>query len=286
MFAALADRRYKLRLMRIATNKVGRLTTRLLPPSQALVVSIHDVSPRTRAECEEIFAQLAQLGLKSCTWLVVPDYHHEGHIRDDPEFCDWLCELETAGHEIVIHGYHHQRERQENDSLFDRVVTRIYTADEGEFYDIDHDRALALVQRAQEDFREIGVHPEGFIAPAWLLSAPAEEALKEAGLQYTTRLRHVRDLHSGRSSTSQSLVWSSRSWWRRHLSVWWNRALFRQLTENPLMRIAIHPVDIRYPRVWREIGSCVSRALESRLPFTYERWIARQRTYVPSQVPQ
>jgi hypothetical protein len=271
--------------MRIATHKVGRLTTKLLPPSQAVIVSIHDVSPGTRAECEAIFAQLAELGLKTCTWLVVPDYHHRGHIREDAEFCEWICALENEGHEIVIHGYHHQRERRENDSLFDRVVTCLYTADEGEFYDIDHDRALALVQRAQEEFREIGVHPEGFIAPAWLLSAPAVKALKDAGMQYTTRLRHVLDLYSGRAHDSQSLVWSSRSAWRRALSVLWNRVLFRRLADNPLMRIAIHPPDIRYPRVWREIGVCVSRALESRLPFTYERWIARQRTYIPSGSP-
>ncbi len=268
--------------MRIATTKVGRLTTRLLPPSQALIVSIHDVSPHTRAECEEIFAQLAQLGLKTCTWLVVPDYHRRGHIRDDADFCAWLCAIEGAGHEIVIHGYHHQRERRANDSLLDRLVTRIYTADEGEFYDLERDRARVLVQRALEEFREIGLKPEGFIAPAWLLSAPAEEALKDAGFQYTTRLRHVRDLHSGRTSDSQSLVWSTRSWWRRVVSVLWNRALFRRLADHPLMRIAIHPGDIRHPRVWRQIGSCVSQALVPRLPFTYERWIARQRTYVPS----
>ena len=96
--------------MRIAYTKVGRLTTRLLPSSQALVVSIHDVSPHTRAECEEIFAQLRELGLKSCSWLVVPDHHHRGHFLDDPDFCAWLCALEDADNEIVIHGYYHQRE--------------------------------------------------------------------------------------------------------------------------------------------------------------------------------
>jgi len=65
------------------------------------------------------------------------------------------------------------------------------------------------------------------------------------------------------------------------MSVYWNRALFRWLIHNPLMRIAIHPGDIRYPRVWREIGGFVGQALMYRLPFTYERWISRQRTYVP-----
>lgn len=268
--------------MRIATNKVGRLTTRLLPPSQALIVSIHDVSPHTRAECEAIFEQLQQRGLKICTWLVVPDHHHRGHVCDDPGFCGWLRALENAGHEIVIHGYCHQREPRAGESLFDRLVTRFYTAGEGEFYDIAREEARALVQRALEEFHEIGLKPDGFIAPAWLLSTAGEEALKEAGFQYTTRLRHVRDLHSGRIHPSQSLVWSTRSWWRRQMSVRWNRMLFRRLTDNPLMRIAVHPADIRHPRVWKEIGECVSKAMESRLPFTYERWIARQRTYVPA----
>lgn len=269
--------------MRIATTKVGRLTTRLLPASQALIVSIHDVSPHTRAECEEIFGQLRELGLKTCTWLVVADHHHRGHIRDDPDFCEWLRELERAGHEIVIHGFFHQRTRKRGESFRDRFFTRMYTAEEGEFYDLNRVEALTLMEDALEDFHEIGLKPDGFIAPAWLLSVPAEEALKSAGFQYTTRLRNVRDLHSGRSYGSQSLVWSTRSWWRRKVSLLWNRALFRRLADNPLMRIAIHPVDIRHPEVWRQIGSFVSQALLTRLPFTYERWIARQRTYVPSK---
>ena len=267
--------------MRIATTKVGRLTTRLLPPSQALIVSIHDVSPHTFAECEEILDRLAALGLRTCTWLVVPDHHHRGHFRDDPDFCAWLTALEDAGHEIVIHGYHHQRPRREHDSFSDRVITRWYTADEGEFYDLEREAARALVQQALEDFHAVGLKPEGFIAPAWLLSRGAEEALKEAGLQYTTGLREVLDLHNGRRHESQSLVWSSRSAWRRAASLLWNRTLFHRLTPNPLLRIAIHPADLHHARIWAQIGTCVRQALSARLPFTYERWIARQRTYVP-----
>jgi hypothetical protein len=273
--------------MRIATNKVGRLTTRLLPPSQALIVSIHDVSPHTRAECEEIYAQLRGLGLKTCSWLVVPDYHGQGHFRDDPDFCTWLCELADAGNEIVVHGYFHLRERRAGESLLDRFLTHHYTAGEGEFYDIDYAAAFERVTQAQADFLELGLQPEGFIAPAWLLSAEAEQALKDAGFQYTTRLREVRDLHSGREArskhgsgthVSQSLVWSTRSASRRVASLLWNRALFRRLADRPLLRIAIHPADLRHPRIWRQIRHCVRQGLEKRLPFTYERWIARQRT--------
>lgn len=268
--------------MRIATTKVGRLTTRLLPPSQALVVSVHDVSPHSWQTCERIRAELQTLGVRYCSFLVVPDYHHQGHFLDDDDFCTWLVNLASAGHEIVIHGYYHQRERKARETLAQKFKTRVYTADEGEFYDIDKDAARALIDQARADFRVAGLEPEGFIAPAWLLSPEAEEALREADVQYTTRLGHVRDLHSGRTHESQSLVWSVRSAWRRQVSLLWNAALYRSLADNVLLRVAIHPVDIAHPKVWRQIRLCVAHALITRLPFTYERWIARQRTFVPS----
>ena len=268
--------------MRIATNKVGRLTTRLLPPSQALVVSVHDVCPATWAECSEIYMQLAEIGVKLASWLVVPDYHRLGHILDNDDFCGWLISLAEGGHETVMHGYFHQRERQPRESLAQKFTTRFYTADEREFYDLDRDAALALVSQAQEDFRIIGVSPDGFIAPAWLLSEGAEQALRDANVQYTTRLTHVRDLHSGRTYESQSLVWSTRSAWRRQMSLAWNATLVRSLADNPLMRISIHPADIRHPRIWKQIRSMITEALRWRLAFTYERWIARQRTFVPA----
>jgi uncharacterized protein len=273
-------------LMRVATTKVGRLTTRLLPPSQALVVSVHDVSPHTWADCEIIREELLNLGVRHASWLVVPDHHGRGHFLENPEFCEWMRALPEQGHELVIHGYHHQRARKGNESLAQKLTTRVYTADEGEFFDLDHDAALALVSQAQADFKAAGIEPEGFIAPAWLLSEAGEEALRDAGCKYTTRLRHVRDLHAGRTYDSQSLVWSVRSQWRRSASLAWNAWLFHALRDNPLLRIAIHPVDVHHPRIWRQIRQIVKEALATRLSFSYERWIARQRTFAPQQPAQ
>jgi predicted deacetylase len=265
--------------MRIAATKLGKLTTRLLPGVQAVVVSVHDVSPQTHARCEEIRKELSALGVKACSWLVVPDYHGKGHLLDDDEFCDWLRFLADTRHEIVIHGYYHRRERQADESLLSKFTTRVYTADEGEFFDMSHDEAAVLISQAREDFNVFGLKPEGFIAPAWLLSAAAERALSEAGLQYTARLGHVRDLHRGRTFKSQSLVWSVRSWWRRWLSLAWNARLYRKLAGNPLLRISIHPVDRDYPAIWRQIRRLIVRALERREALTYERWVTRQRAF-------
>ena len=53
---------------------------------RALVVSIHDVAPATRARIERMLAQLAQAGVPRCSLLVVPDYHRAGRSLGDPDF--------------------------------------------------------------------------------------------------------------------------------------------------------------------------------------------------------
>jgi hypothetical protein len=89
----------------------------------------------------------------------------------------------------------------------------------------------------------------------------------------------VRDLRNDKSYPSQSLVWSVRSGWRRLMSIAWNAVLFRTLASNPLMRISIHPVDLQYTPVWRQIRHLVALAMKDRATFTYERWITRERTF-------
>jgi len=243
---------------------------------RALVVSLHDVSPRTQAACARILGELAAIGVQRASLLVIPNHHRRGHFLEDESFCEWLRGKERAGHEIVTHGYYHQRARRSGESAMQKITTRIYTADEGEFFDLDRETARGLVAKANAELAQAGVHPRGFIAPAWLLGSEAEAALRELGVEYTTRLGTVADLRSGRSWESQSLVWSVRAAWRRGVSLAWNAALFRALRGNPLMRISIHPVDIEHATIWRQIRRLVRLALEDREALTYHAWL-RQR---------
>jgi len=246
-------------------------------PARALVVSLHDVSPRTRQECDSILQDLARRGVSHCSLLVIPDHHHRGHMGDDPEFVTWLRKQAEAGQEIVMHGYFHQRTARANESARDKLTTRLYTAGEGEFYDIDRAGAATLVSKARDEFQQLGLAPSGFIAPAWLLSDEAEQALRDLRVSYTTRLGSVLDLETGEVHRSQSLVWSVRSGWRRRTSLIWNALLFRRLATSPLLRISIHPVDLHHPKIWQQIGELVTRALARREPLTYHEWLLRQR---------
>ncbi len=244
--------------------------------SRALVVSVHDVSPRTRETSATILDELAGKGVPHCSLLVIPDHHHRGHFLADADFCAWLREQAQRGHEVVVHGYFHQRLRRGDESARAKLTTQLYTADEGEFYDIDRESARALVLKAREEFRQLGLAPVGFIAPAWLLSTEAEEALRDLGVRYTTRLGSVLDLETGVAHQSQSLVWSVRSAWRRQVSQAWNAFLFRRLATRSLLRISIHPVDLEHAAIWKQIGKLVTRALADREPLTYDAWLTRQ----------
>lgn len=237
--------------------------------SRHLVVSVHDVSPLTRPAVERVLAELAELGVRGVSLLVIPDHHCKGHILDHPDFCAWLRERETLGDELVIHGYTHRRDQKPNETLKDKLTTRYYTAGEGEFFDISGADALRIVSQARQEFRKVGLEPRGFIAPAWLLSDGADRALQRLGIAYTTRIGSVFDYTTGINYTSQSLVWSTRSWLRRAISRWWNARLFHQLRTRPLLRIGIHPPDIEHRAVWQQVKTLIAKALEDRVPVTY-----------------
>lgn len=250
-----------------------------MPLARALVVSLHDVSPRTREACAGIVAELAGLGVPRVSLLVIPDHHGRGAVAADAGCAAWLAQLERDGHEIVTHGYYHERARRPGESAMQKLTTRIYTADEGEFYDLDRASARELAARGHAELEAAGLHPRGFIAPAWLLGAEAAEGVRGAGSEYTTTLGTVRALTGGPNSSrvwrSQSLVWSVRSGWRRVVSRGWNALLFAQLRGNPLLRVSIHPVDREHPAVWAQICTLLQRALGERTPMTYHAWIAQ-----------
>ena len=164
-----------------------------------------------------------------------------------------------------------------NETMRDKFLTRFYANDEAEFYDVDYDEAFRRITTARNEFRAHGLKPRGFIAPAWLLSAEAERAARDAELEYTTRLRTVRDLRSEENFSARSIVYSVRNSWRRAVSRAWNAALFQLLKNNSLLRISIHPLDYSHPEIWRQIINMINAAGAGRVPTTYEEWIAEQR---------
>lgn len=237
-------------------------------PQRSLVVSVHDVSPLTWQAVDQIINKLYLLGVPRTSLLVIPNHHRKCHILEDTGFRNWLREKVQAGHEPVIHGYYHRRRRRRWEGPVKRFLTRVYTAGEAEFYDQEFDDSLRLVARAREQFHKLGLQPEGFIAPAWLLGQQSEQALRRLHIRYTVRIESIINLVNNQVHRSRSLVYSTRAWWRRWLSLGWNAWLHKQLERKPLLRISIHPSDIEHPMIWRQIEQFLLQAQRKRRKVT------------------
>ena len=236
----------------------------------SFAVSVHDVSPLTRAVVDTMLSDLKNAGVESTSLLVVPDHHRKGPVDRDPAFLEWLRAREAEGHEIVLHGFYHLREKN-GDSLGRRLVTEHYTAGEGEFYDLAYDEARQRLARGRAMLAVFDV--AGFIAPAWLLGDEAERAVRDEGFAYTTRLGSVLDLRSGDRAESQSLVYSVRSGWRRGASLAWNSWLASRLRGNPLMRLGLHPPDWRHARIKEHALRLASEGARARQVVRYRDWV-------------
>jgi predicted deacetylase len=256
----------------VAATQFLPVATTATMAGRSLVVSLHDVAPATSDVTRKIITELQRHGVRHCSLLVVPDYHHIGPSLKDQPFTSWMRNLETDGHEIVIHGYFHERPRRTGESIPDRFLTRIYTQDEGEFFDLPYDEARRRISRAREEFEEAGLKPRGFVAPAWLLGPEAERAARDAGMEYTTRLGSVRDLRSGDTFWARSLVYSVRNAWRRQASLCWNAMLAQISRRDSLVRLSIHPVDYGHRSIWKQTCSLLSAMRSERTPTTYQDW--------------
>jgi len=245
---------------------------------RSFVVSLHDVAPNTQNASAKILDELKRTGVRVTSILVVPNYHRQGSATEDAKFVSWLRELEGDGHEIVIHGYFHERPRRDGERLREKLLTRFYTQDEGEFFDLNYEEAFSRITKARDEFKAARLSPIGFVAPAWLLNSEGERAARDAGMQYTTRIESVIDLLTGQHQSTRSLVYSTRSGWRRAASLAWNAVLFRGLEMCELARLSIHPTDLGAPKIWAQILDLSRRFVRKRNAITYRDWIAEHRT--------
>ena len=138
-----------------------------MPPAKTLIVSLHDAHPGSQAAIAEQLAFLDERGVGAASILVVPDFHHEAPVVKAPAFCDTVSAWQAGGHEIVLHGYFHDRRASPRENLATLFWTRLYSNREAEFLDLPLDEARVRLRRGRELFAERGWNARGFIAPAW-----------------------------------------------------------------------------------------------------------------------
>ena len=216
-------------------------------PSPALAVVLHDVAPATWGACEQIRKRLHALSpTLAVTLLAVPHYHGRA---PDALFERWLDVALAHGDELALHGYTHRDPGRPRDWL-DHVLRRWYTAGEGEFAALGQAEARQRLRAGMAWFLQHDWPIDGFVAPAWLLSDGGWRALDELGFRYTCTLTRLVALPSRATLRSASIVYSTRSAWRRALSRPWNRLHAWAARDQPLLRFEVHPGDVEHPALF------------------------------------
>lgn len=231
-----------------------------------LLLSVHDVTPRHFERLKAIHAFLQDLGVgPRYAMLVVPDFWQQWPLEDHQDFADWIRDRANEGVEIILHGFTHRDESIHN-STFKSWKARNLTAREGEFYGLSRDQANARLQHGAEVLRKTcGIEVQGFVAPAWLYSNGAREALSTLGFRFAEDHWHVWSPISKTTICRGPVVsYASRSENRIRSSLFWSKLADWLLRPLPVLRLAIHPHDLDSNRLVEEIKRTICRQQQRR----------------------
>ncbi len=158
--------------------------------------------------------------------------------------------------------------------------TRLYTNREAEFLDLPREDRTAAAGTGPRRFssRSAGAR-RGFVAPAWLMAEGLPNLLAEMGFAYTTRVGEIIPLLPGAQSRSSP---RSRFATARGPAGGvsprrvWNKHLYGRLRETDLIRLSLHPRDLEFPLMRRQIDQILRASLKRGFqPTTYGDYVAR-----------
>jgi hypothetical protein len=227
-----------------------------------LCVSIHDVAPGTWEECARLARAMRRLADVRLTWLVVPRYHNR--IEDETAMRRGLDAALARGDELALHGYTHLDTARASNGLRQRFLRGVYTQSEGEFAALAAEEARERIALGLEWFRQRDWPVAGFVPPAWLLGEASWRVLPEFAFSYTTTFTRFHLLRQNRSVFAPSLVYTARNRTGRALSPLAAGMAARYMARAPLMRLSLHPPDVRHPHLVAHAQRLVERMLATR----------------------
>jgi len=237
-------------------------------PRRLLLASIHDVSPRFETEVDQLMALLATHVGSRLAMLVVPNHWGDSPLIPGSAFATRLRRWADEGVEMFLHGFYH-RDISEHGAVADRLRARFMTAGEGEFLGLATKDAAERIARGRSLVEDvIGRSITGFIAPAWLYGTGAHDALRDTSIRLAEDHLRVWSPASGKQlARGPVITWASRTRSRLLSSL----AAAAVLRHTPLrvLRIGVHPPDVRHPALVRSIQKTFSTATRGRRPGRY-----------------
>ena len=238
-----------------------------------LLASIHDVSPRFESEVDGLLDLLGPHVGRRLAMLVVPNHWGGAPIVPGSPFASRLRAWADEGVEMFLHGFFH-RDDGSHQSAADRARARFMTASEGEFLGLSREDAGARIAEGRALVESVIGRPiDGFVAPAWLYGDGAKQALEDASVPLAEDHFRVWSPATGRELASGPVItWASRTRMRLLSSL----AAARVLRHAPLevLRIGVHPPDIRHPALVSSIDKTFKTAGRKRTPARYSDLLA------------
>ena len=233
-----------------------------------LLASIHDVSPRFESETDRLADLLRCHVGDRIAMLVVPNHWGDAPIVPGSPFAARLRRWADAGFEMFLHGFFH-RDEARHASAGDRLRASFMTAGEGEFLGLDRAAAAARIREGRSLLEDITGRPiAGFVAPAWLYGPGAMEALGDCAIAIAEDHLRVWSPATGQQlARGPVITWASRTRPRLVSSVMAAAALRRAPLK--VLRVGVHPPDIRHPVLVRSIQTTLRSAAPNRRAAAY-----------------
>jgi predicted deacetylase len=228
-----------------------------------LLASIHDVSPRFESEVDGLAELLKPHVGQRMAMLVVPNHWGNAPIVAGSPFATRLRHWANSGMEIFLHGFFHRDEAKHENSA-DRIRARFMTAGEGEFLGLDRAAAASRIADGRALLEDvIGRSIDGFVAPAWLYGPGALQALEDSLIAIAEdHMRVWSPVTGSELAKGPVITWASRTRIRLASSLLAAAALRRAPLK--VLRIGVHPPDIRHPSLVHSIEKTFRIAAENR----------------------
>jgi hypothetical protein len=239
-----------------------------VPHDRLLLASIHDVSPRFESEVDRLRELLgAHVGARLAL-LVVPNHWGDAPIVPGSPFATRLRNWAEEGMEILLHGYFH-RDETPHRTAGSRLRARFATAGEGEFLGLSREHAARRIAEGRSVIEDVIGRPvDGFVAPAWLYSKGALEALEDCAMPLAEDHFRVWSPATGEQlARGPVITWASRTRLRLASSLAAAAAVRR--IPMQIMRIGVHPPDCRHPALLRSIEKTLEIAGKNRRAAAY-----------------
>jgi predicted deacetylase len=238
-----------------------------------LLVAVHDVTPAHDDRVRRILDWLTDLGVTQYALLVVPQWHGGWEVHRHGDFADVLRERAATGAEVFLHGLRHD-EQGVRRSWHHHLRAFGRTDGEGEFLALPPAEAGARMDLGLELLRQAGLEPVGFVPPAWLHGRDWSRLLRERRLAFTENSWAVFDVVSGLRLRAPAYCWSTLRPWHQVAGGLVAAARLRLQARAPLLRVAVHPLDIDSPRIRDSLRRVLDALVGRRTVLSYRAVLA------------